>query len=34
MLTVEGLIAVLSFGIACYALGYAIGRKDSDRPQK
>lgn len=34
MLTIEGLVAVLSFGIACFGIGYAIGRKDSDRPQK
>ena len=27
MLTIEGLLAVLSFGLACFSVGYAIGRK-------
>ncbi len=27
MLTIESLIAVLSFGLACFELGYTIGNK-------
>ena len=34
MLTIEGLLAVLSFGIACFSIGYAIGRKDNNKTQK
>ncbi len=34
MLTIEGLLAVLSFGLACFSVGYAIGRKDNDNTQK
>ena len=34
MLTIEGLIAILSFGIACFGVGFAIGRKDNNNPQK
>ncbi len=34
MLTMEGLLAVLSFGLACFSVGYAIGRKDNDKTQK
>ena len=34
MLTLEGLIAVLSLAIGCFGLGYAIGRKDSEKTQK
>jgi len=34
MLTIEGLIAVLSFGIACFGIGYACGRRDNDKTQK
>ena len=30
MLTLESLIAVLSFGLACFELGYTLGNK----PQK
>ncbi len=30
MLTIEGLIAVLSFGIACFGLGFACGRRDNN----
>ncbi len=29
MLTIEGLIAVLSLCVGCFSLGYAIGRKDN-----
>lgn len=25
MLTIEGLIAVISFGLTCFAIGYSIG---------
>ncbi len=34
MLTLEGLLAVLSFGLACFSIGYAIGCKDNDKTQK
>lgn len=34
MLTIEGLIAVLSFGLACFIAGYNIGRKDNNNSQK
>ena len=34
MVTIEGLLAVLSFGIACFSIGYAIGSKDNNNPQK
>ena len=34
MLTIESLLAVLSFGIACFSIGYAIGRKDNNKTQK
>lgn len=30
MLTIEGLLAVLSFGLGCFSIGYAIGRKESN----
>ncbi len=34
MLTIEGLLAVLSFGLTCFSIGYAIGRNDSHKTQK
>ncbi len=34
MSTIEGLLTVLSFGLACFSVGYAIGRKDNDKTQK
>lgn len=34
MLTIEGLIAVLSFRLTCLSVGYAIGRKDNNKTQK
>ncbi len=34
MLTIESLLAVLSFGLACFSVGYAIGSKDNDKTQK
>jgi len=34
MITIEGLIAVLSFGLTCFSVGYAIGSKDNDKTQK
>ena len=35
MLTIEGLIAVLSFGLACFELGYTISNKSqkNNRPR-
>ena len=33
MLTIEGLLAVLSFGIGCFSTGYAIGR-NTNKTQK
>lgn len=29
MLTIEGLIAVISLCVGCFSLGYAIGRNDN-----
>ena len=34
MLTIEGLIAVFSFGLTCFSIGYAIGRNDTHKTQK
>lgn len=34
MIMIEGLIAVLSFALTCFSVGYAIGRKDNNKPQK
>ena len=34
MLTLKGLIAVLSLCIGCFSLGYAIGSRDNDKTQK
>ncbi len=34
MLTMEGLIAVISLCLTCFGLGYAIGSKDNNKPQK
>ncbi|SEG26785.1 hypothetical protein SAMN04487934_1136 [Eubacterium ruminantium] len=34
MLTIEGLIAVLSFGLGCFVAGYNFGRKDNNNTQK
>ena len=34
MITLEGLITVLSFGLTCFSVGYAIGRKDNNKTQK
>ena len=31
MLTIEALIAVLSFGLTCFSVGFAIGRCDNDQ---
>ena len=34
MLILEGLIAVLVFGLTCFGLGYAIGNDDRNNSQK
>ena len=34
MLTIEGLLAVLSFGLTCFSIGYAIGHKDINKTQQ
>ena len=34
MLTIEGLIAVISLCITCFSLGYTIGSRDKDKTQK
>ncbi len=34
MLTIEGLIAVISLCLTAFGLGYAIGSKDNNKPQK
>ena len=33
MLTMEGLIAVISLCLTAFGLGYAIGSKDKNKPQ-
>ena len=34
MLTIEGLIAVISLVLTAFGLGYAIGRSDNDKTQQ
>ena len=34
MLTIEGLIAVISLVLTAFGLGYAIGSKDNNKMQK
>ena len=34
MLTTELFIAIISLCITCFALGYAVGSKSNDKPQK
>ncbi len=34
MLTIEGLIAVISLALIAFGLGYAIGSKDNHKTQK
>ncbi len=34
MLTIEGLIAVISLVLTAFGLGYAIGNKDNHKTQK
>ena len=34
MITIEGLITVLSFALTCFSVGCAIGRKDNNKTQK
>ena len=34
MLTIEGLIAVISLCVICFGLGYGIESKDSNKTQK
>ena len=34
MITVEVMLAVLSFGLTCFAVGYTIGLRDSNKTQK
>lgn len=31
MLTLEGLIAVLGFGLTCFELGYTLGNKSQNK---
>ena len=31
MLTIDSLIAVLSFGLSCFGLGYALGNKSQKK---
>lgn len=31
MLTIDTLIAVLSFGLTCFGLGYALGNKNTKK---
>ena len=34
MMTVETLLAVLSFGLACFSIGYSVGHNKNDRPRQ
>ena len=34
MVTIETLIAVLSFGLTCFSVGFAIGRCNNNKTQK
>ncbi len=34
MLTIEGLVAVISLVLTAFGLGYAIGRDDREKTQK
>ena len=34
MLTIEGLIAVISLCVGCFSLGYVFGRNDNNKTQK
>ena len=34
MLTIEGLIAVISLSVGCFSLGYVLGRNDNNKTQK
>ena len=34
MLTIEGLIAVLSLCVGCFSLGYGLGRNENQKTQK
>lgn len=34
MLTIDSLMAILSFGLACFSIGYTFGRRDSNKTQK
>ena len=34
MMTMIELITVLSFGLTCFSVGYAIGRRDNKKTQK
>ena len=34
MVTIETLIAVLSFGLTCFSVGFAIGRCNNNTTQK
>ena len=34
MLTIEGLIAVISLSLTAFGLGYSLGSKDNNKPQK
>ena len=34
MLTIEELLAVISFGLTCFSVGYVIGRNDNQKTEK
>ena len=34
ILTIEGLLAVLSFGLTCFSIGYMLGQSKNDRPDQ
>ena len=34
MVTIEVLLAVLSFGLTCFSIGYALGHSNNHKTQK
>ena len=34
MITIEALLAVLSFGLTCFSIGYALGHNNNHKAQK
>lgn len=34
MLTIDGLLSVLAFGLTCFSVGYMLGQSKNDRPSQ